>query len=232
MPESLRLSFVIPVLNEALLIGQALGELQQFRKLGHEVIVVDGGSQDDTTNKALGLCDKLLQCAPGRSRQMNHGAAESIGDLLVFLHVDSRLSPQAAVLLPQILLDPRVQWGRFDVSLSGRSILLPVVATAMNWRSRVTGVATGDQAIFVRRALFRRLGGFAPIALMEDVELSKRLRRVAPPRCLRAKIQVSARRWEQQGLLHTILQMWYLRLLYFLGVSPDRLMNIYYKKNY
>ena len=197
----------------------ALEALAPLRARGHEVIVVDGGSTDGTAEAAAGLCDRILSAPRGRASQMNAGARVATGEVLLFLHADTRLPPQADALVLGSGL-----WGRFDVEIEGRHPLLKLVAWAMNLRSRITGIATGDQAIFVRRDAFP---GFPEIALMEDIALSKSLKRRAPPRCLRRKVVTSGRRWESRGVLRTILLMWRLRLLYFIGVPPDALARKY-----
>jgi rSAM/selenodomain-associated transferase 2 len=215
----LRLSVVVPVLNEAAGIRAALEALASLRSRGHVVIVVDGGSSDCTPELAAGLCDRVLSAPRGRAIQMNAGARAAGGDVLLFLHADTRLPPGAEAPI----LDCSV-WGRFDVQIEGRHPLLKFVACAMNLRSRLTGIATGDQAIFVRRDAFP---GFPEIALMEDVALSKLLKRRGAPACLRQRVVTSGRRWESRGVLRTIFLMWRLRLLYFLGVSPERLARRY-----
>jgi rSAM/selenodomain-associated transferase 2 len=217
-----RLSVVVPALNEAPGIRAALEALAPLRAAGHEVIVADGGSADDTTQLALGLCDQLLKVPRGRALQMNAGARAASGDALLFLHADTRLPLRAdeAILSS---LKTRI-WGRFDVKIEGRHRLLGLVACAMNLRSRLTGIATGDQAIFVRREAF---AGFPEIALMEDIAFCKAMKRLGPPACLREKVLTSARRWEARGVLRTILLMWRLRLMYFLGARPERLARIY-----
>ncbi len=217
-----RLSIVVPALNEAQVIRAALRALAPLRRRGHEVIVVDGGSTDGTPELAQGLCDRVATAAPGRARQMNTGAALASGAALVFLHADTRL-PEAADEMIAGALRASL-WGRFDVTIEGRHPLLKPVAWAMNLRSRLTGIATGDQAIFVRRAAF---AGFEEIPLMEDVAFSKAMRRRAAPACLHARVCTSGRRWEAHGVLRTILLMWRLRLLYFLGVRPERLARRY-----
>ena len=218
-----RLSIIVPCLNEAAVIAGLLNQLQPLRRGGHEVIVVDGGSGDGTRAIVEPLADHLL-CAPrGRARQMNAGAARAGGDILWFLHADSVL-PSAAddAVLAALARSGRV-WGRFDVRLSSSRPLLRLVATMMNLRSRLTGIASGDQGMFVRRAVFESVDGFPDLELMEDVALSRRLKRVSPPVCLRDTLITSSRRWERRGTLRTIGLMWGLRLAYFLGVHPDRL---------
>jgi rSAM/selenodomain-associated transferase 2 len=214
-----RLSVVVPALNEAGGIRGALEALAPLRARGHEVIVVDGGSSDGTAELAAGLCDRLVIASRGRASQMNAGARAATGDMLLFLHADTRLPPRAE----ELVLNSSI-WGRFDVQIEGRSRLLKLVAWAMNLRSRLTGIATGDQAIFVRRDAFP---GFPEIALMEDVALSKLLKRRGAPACLRARVVTSGRRWESRGVLRTIFLMWRLRLLYLLGASPERLARRY-----
>ncbi len=214
-----RLSVVVPALNEAAGIRAALEALAPLRSRGHEVIVVDGGSSDRTPELAAGLCDRVLSAPRGRALQMNAGARVATGDVLVFLHADTRLPPRA----DQLILNSSM-WGRFDVQIDGRHPLLKVVAWTMNLRSRLSGIATGDQAIFVRRDAFP---GYPEIALMEDIALSRILKKRGPPACLRERALTSGRRWESRGVLRTILLMWRLRLLYFLGVSPERLARRY-----
>jgi rSAM/selenodomain-associated transferase 2 len=222
-----RLSIVVPVLNEARGIEQALRALQGLRRGGHEVIVVDGGSSDGSVQLAAPLADRVLNAERGRAKQMNAGAQAACGDVLLFLHADSRLPEPAAQLVLEGMARTGRAWGRFDVRIDGRHWLLRLVGALMNLRSRLTGVCTGDQAIFVSRDVFLRLGGFPPIALMEDIALSRELGRVSRPLCLRAPVRTSARRWERSGLVRTILLMWWLRLRYFFGASPSRLARIY-----
>jgi len=220
-----RLSIVIPVLNEAAAIVPALEALQPLRSRGHEVIVVDGGSADDTANLAQGRADHVLAAARGRAAQMNAGASAATGEALVFLHADTRLPDRADALVADALRGHR--WGRFDVRIDSVHPLLAVVARMMNLRSRLTGIATGDQAMFATRVAFDAAGGFPPVALMEDLALSSSLRRGGRPACLAQKVVTSGRRWERNGVLATILLMWWLRLAYFLGADPGRLARIY-----
>jgi rSAM/selenodomain-associated transferase 2 len=219
-----RLTVVVPALNEAHGIRAALEALAPLRTRGHEVIVADGGSSDATARLAHAMCDRVVRSARGRASQMNAGARVATGDALVFLHADTRLPAQADAAIRSAL--EKHPWGRFDVKIEGRHALLKVVACAMNLRSRLTGIATGDQAIFVRRDAFR---GFPEIALMEDIAFCKAMKRRAPPACLRETVLTSGRRWESRGVLRTILLMWRLRLLYFLGASPERLARRYEK---
>jgi rSAM/selenodomain-associated transferase 2 len=212
-----RLSVVVPALNEARGIRAALEALAPLRARGHEVIVVDGGSSDETVRLAEGLADKVIRAQRGRALQLNAGARAASGEVLLFLHADTRLPTD-------FVIPESAQWGRFDVRIEGRHPLLKVVACAMNLRSRLTGIATGDQAMFVRRDAFP---GFPEIPLMEDIALSRLLKRRAPPACLRARVTTSGRRWESRGVLRTIFLMWSLRLLYFLGARPEYLIRFY-----
>lgn len=217
------ISIIIPCLNEGEGIVEALEALQAFRRRGAEVIVVDGGSSDDTLERALPGADRVLTAPRGRAAQMNAGAAQARGEILLFLHADCRLPDAADGLIIDGLRRERKSWGRFDVRIASRQPLLRVVATLMNARSRLTGIATGDQGMFATRSLFDAAGRFPAIALMEDVELSRRLKRYGAPLCLRHRITASARRWEKNGVLRTILLMWGLRLAYWVGVDPDKL---------
>lgn len=221
-----RLSIVMPVLNEAAGLRATLQPLQALRARGHELIVVDGGSQDDSAALAAALADQVVHSARGRARQMNAGAAQARHDTLLFLHADTAL-PAAADAAIAGALQRGARWGRFDVRIHGRSAWLPVVAWFMNRRSRLTGIATGDQALFVHRALFQQLGGFADQPLMEDVELSRRLRASAPPACLRERVVTSGRRWDERGAWRTIVLMWRLRWLYWRGTPADQLAQAY-----
>jgi rSAM/selenodomain-associated transferase 2 len=221
------LSIIVPVLNEATIIVTALKALASLRARGAEVIVVDGGSSDNTAALAEPFADFFISSARGRAIQVNAGAAIAHGDVLLFLHADTRLPSDADSLILEGLRQSGCAWGRFDVSIEGRHPLLRVVATFMNARSRLTGIATGDQAMFVTREAFKTAGGFPEIALMEDIELSHRLKRASPPVCLRVRVRTSGRRWEKRGLLHTILLMWRLRLAYFFGARPEELARRY-----
>jgi rSAM/selenodomain-associated transferase 2 len=222
-----RLSIIMPVLDEGEEIGAALDALSSLGALGVEVIVVDGGSHDATIQRARLRTDHVIKAPRGRARQMNAGAETAMGDVLLFLHADTRLPDAADILVLDGLARSGRVWGRFDVRIDGGSFPLGLIAWFMNLRSRLTGIATGDQAIFVQREAFRIVGGFPPIALMEDVALSKRLKRVGRPLALRQRAITSGRRWETDGVLPTILLMWRLRLAYFFGADPDTLAKRY-----
>ena len=220
----MQLSIIIPTLDEAEAVVALLQQLQSLRARGHEVILADGGSKDGTVALAEPLVDRVLVTAAGRARQMNAGAAVANGQMLWFVHADSRIPERADEYILQSA-DP--VWGRFNVHLSGDRMLLRVVERLMNLRSRITGIATGDQGIFVSRALFERIGGYADLPLMEDIDLSRRLKREQPPVCLHNTLTTSSRRWEQKGIVRTILLMWTLRLAWFLGVPAARLATRY-----
>ncbi len=221
------LSVIIPCLNEADGIAESLRALALLRARGVEIVVVDGGSADNTAAVARPLADQVINAPRGRARQMNTGAAHARGDILLFLHADCRLPVAADGLIIDGLNRARKTWGRFDVTLAGRHPMLRVVGAMMNLRSRLTGIATGDQGIFVTRALFETAGRFPDIALMEDIALCKTLKAFGGPLALRHRIVASGRRWEKHGVLRTILLMWRLRLQYWLGANPDTLAKIY-----
>ena len=221
------LSIIVPVLDEADNIAATLAALEPFRQRGVEVIVVDGGSGDDTVERARPLADRLLTAPRGRAAQMNIGAAAASGDVLLFLHADTTLPADADGLLLYGLSNTARVWGRFDIAIEGRNPLLHVVSGFMNWRSQITGIATGDQAMFVTRHAFATAGGFPDIALMEDIALSARLKRISRPLCLAVRARTSGRRWAKHGLIRTILLMWRLRLAYALGAKPATLARRY-----
>ncbi len=221
-----RISIIIPVLNEGEEIVRTLQRLAHYRSAGHEVIVVDGGSSDKTALLALESADHVVEGDRGRARQMNRGAALASGDILLFLHADTQL-PKDGIALIQAAIVNKSVWGRFDVRLSGRHPLFRVIEKMMNWRASLTGIVTGDQTIFVRRELFETVGGFLEQPLMEDIELSKQLKKTAPPYAIRKTVVTSSRRWEQRGIFTTILLMWRLRFLYWWGVDVKRLAKMY-----
>lgn len=224
------ISVIVPVLNEADGISGFLSHLQSWRRESAlELIVCDGGSSDATAELAAPLCDILLRTAPGRARQMNAGAQQAGRPWLLFLHADTMLGAGAIRALQRLPGDtPR--WGRFDVRLGAQGVMYGAIASLMNLRSRLSGIATGDQGIFVHRELFREIDGFPEIPLMEDVALCRLLRRRQRPLCLRQQVVTSARRWQQHGLWRTIFLMWSLRAAYTLGVSPARLHALYYRQ--
>ena len=221
------LSVIIPCLNEAEGFAESLQALAPLRTRGVEIVVVDGGSTDGTIDIARPLADQIISAPRGRALQMNAGAAQACGDLLLFLHADSRLPPAADGIIVDGLNRARKTWGRFDVTVTGTHPLLRVIATMMNLRSRLTGVATGDQGLFVTRSLFEAAGRYPEIALMEDVALTKKLKAFGKPLALRHRIITSGRRWEKHGVWRTIFLMWRLRFQYWLGADPNTLAERY-----
>ncbi|MGH8398104.1 MAG: TIGR04283 family arsenosugar biosynthesis glycosyltransferase [Gammaproteobacteria bacterium] len=218
----MQLSIIIPTLNESAVITDALAALQPFRSAGHEVIVVDGGSDDGTPDLAKAMSDRAITTTRGRAVQMNAGAELARGDTLLFLHADTRLPGDSADRVVSATANA-AEWGWFDVRLSGTRFLFRMIERTMNWRARLTRIATGDQAIFVRRELFMILGGYPPLPLMEDIAMCKQLRKRAPAQCIRTPVTTSSRRWEQHGVLRTMLLMWRLRLAYNLGADTTSL---------
>lgn len=214
-------TIIMPALNEA---GQLAAKLQALQNLrvACQLLLVDGGSEDGSPAIAAPWVDAVLTSPRGRARQMNAGVIQADAPVLLFLHADTQL-PDAAVALIGRAIKQGYQWGRFDVAFDSQRPLFRVIAFMMNWRSRLTGIATGDQALFMTRGAFDRVGGFPEIALMEDIAISKRLKKLGRPCCLRAKVVTSARRWQRQGGIKTILLMWRLRLDYFLGADPQAL---------
>ena len=222
-----RIAVVVPVLDEGPRLADALAAAING---ADRCIVVDGGSIDDTIDQARRAGAEVIASAPGRSTQMKAGAEVADTDVLVFVHADTIL-PEGWAAAVGAAVGQGFEWGRFDVRLDSPLASLRLVAAMMNWRSRVTGICTGDQAMFATRGAWLRSGGFAPIPLMEDVELSARLKRKSGrPACIRLAVRVSARRWQQRGVARTIVQMWWLRLLYFFGASPARLHTMYYRR--
>ena len=219
----MKLSIIVPCLNEAEGIAAALDALAPLRRRGAEVIVVDGGSTDGTASIAEARADLVLAAPRGRASQMNAGASRARGDVLLFLHADTRLPEDADALVAEGLARSGASWGRFDVTIRGRHPLLRVIAAAMNLRSRWTGIATGDHAIFVRRSTFERVGGYPGIALMEDIALSSKLRPHGAPVRIPQRASTSGRRWEKHGVVRTVVLMWRLRLAYYFGADPDKL---------
>ncbi len=224
----MRISIVIPVINEEIAIRHNLPNLQWARKQGHEIIVVDGGSQDESIREASPFADKVVSSPQGRAKQMNVGAQAATGDVYLFLHVDTLLPDNGLSAICDHLNSGRYQWGRFDVRLSGSHPLLRIIERMMNWRSRVSSIATGDQAIFITRELFEKINGFSNIPLMEDIDISRRLKRHSRPLCLRQSVITSSRRWEVRGIWRTVWLMWRLRWAYWLGADPAQLAQQYY----
>ena len=221
---SITVSFIVPVLNESGRIGPLLSMLAS-RYPACELLVVDGGSTDTTAAEAGPHCHHLIESEAGRARQMNAGARAASGNYLFFLHADTLPTISEAELHGALERAP--EWGFSKVKLSGSQAIFRLVEWTINLRSRISRVATGDQMLFIRRELFEKTGGFAPVPLMEDIEYSKRLRRIAPPLVLPAPVETSSRRWEQKGIGRTIVRMWVLRLAYVCGVSPQRLQGYY-----
>ena len=226
MPDAMgRLTIVLPVLDEAAIIVAALRALAPLRARGAEIIVADGYSRDGTVRLARPFADRVITVRRGRGAAMNAGAMFGSGDALLFLHADTMLPDGADRLIDAALA--RRAWGRFDLRIAGRRPLFAVIARMINWRSRLTGVATGDQAIFVTREAFEAVGGFPDLPLMEDIAISRRLKRLCRPFCIATPAITSGRRWELNGVVRTILLMWRLRLSYYLGVKPALLAKLY-----
>jgi len=224
------LSIIIPALNEAEHIVTTLDGLQPLRRRGVEVIVADGGSTDATVTLAQPAADRVITTERGRAWQMNAGAAAATGEILCFLHADTQLPENADGLIIDGLARARRSWGRFDVDIAGGHPMLKVIARMMNWRSHLTGIVTGDQAIFITRSLFEAAGRFPEIPLMEDIALSRQLKVYSRPLCIAHRLTTSGRRWEQQGLWRTVLLMWRLRLAYWLGADPRELAARYVRQ--
>jgi rSAM/selenodomain-associated transferase 2 len=223
----MKLSIIVPVLNETEQLPDLFAHLKLLDKNSCDIQLVDGGSNDGSTEAATAAGFTLLHSACGRANQMNHGAQQAQGDVFLFLHADTRLPINAYEVVNQALSSHQYYWGRFDVVICGESRLLKMIAWFMNTRSRLTGIATGDQALFVTRELFESVGGFANQPLMEDIELSRRLKKHSHPACLTEKVITSGRRWETQGIWRTVFLMWKLRAAYWCGVSAHKLARFY-----
>lgn len=221
------LAIIVPILNEIQTLPALLEHLRHWQQRGAEVLLVDGGSQDRSGETARALGFPVLDAPRGRARQMNAGARASRADNLLFLHADTRLPADADQQVLTALSRTDRGWGRFNVQIEGRSRMLPLVAWMMNRRSRLTGIATGDQALFIRRRLFEQVGGFPEQPLMEDIEISKRLKRITPPICLSSRVITSGRRWDRHGSWRTILLMWQLRWAYWRGTPASQLAERY-----
>lgn len=226
MSDPFSLSIIVPVWMEAAGILETLEALQPLRARGHELIVVDAGSPDGTAALASPFASSVVQSGRGRAVQMNAGASVAKGDVLLFLHADTRLPLNALECLTSFFRSDRA-WGRFNARLSGRGMMFQTIAWFMNQRSRLTGICTGDQALFVRRDVFEALGGFEPVPIMEDIEISRRLRLVSRPYCIKNPVITDSRRWEQGGVWHTIFLMWRMRWRYWRGESPETLAHSY-----
>jgi rSAM/selenodomain-associated transferase 2 len=226
-----QLSVIIPTLNEAGCIQSTLEALQSLRSRGHEIILVDGGSSDATLSLGQPLVDRVVKTLPGRAHQMQAGADIARGDILWFLHADSNVPDATDTLIREALEKAQAGWGRFDIAFTDGHPLLTCVAWFMNQRSRLTGIATGDMGIFVRRTLFDRVGGLPSIPLMEDIRFSRSLKQHGLPCRVTQTLGTSARRWHARGILRTIVTMWGLRLAYFAGINPERLAKIYTVKS-
>lgn len=222
----MQISIIIPTLNEVSVLGRTLSSISSGGG-ATETIVVDGGSIDGTQTIAYQYADRVLSCAPGRARQMNAGAEVASGDVFLFLHADTLLPADFAEVISRALARPAVIGGRFDVRLDSTGWVFRVTEILINFRSRLTRIATGDQGIFIRRAVFLQLGGYPEMLLMEDLELSKKMKQAGEVACLKERVITSGRRWEKDGVLRTIVLMWMLRFCHLVGVSPVRLKAFY-----
>ena len=223
----MRVSIIVPMLNEAPGLPGVLAQLTELERQGCEILIVDGGSDDGSVSLAERAGFRVLASQKGRARQMNLGAAQATGDVLLFLHADTLLPEDALTTLRQTMQKTAAVWGRFDVLIDGAHPMLRVIATLMNHRSRWTGIATGDQAIFVTRKAFNAVGGYPDQPLMEDIELSNRLRALARPACIPTPVRTSGRRWESRGVWRTVLLMWRLRWAYWRGTPAEQLAQRY-----
>ncbi len=225
----MRVSIIVPTINEAPSIESVLRGWQFVRSAGHEIVLVDGGSSDNTVVLARPLVDSVISSSPGRALQMNAGARAAAGEVYWFLHADTKIQQSTldALVAAWLASERQYFWGRFDIGFDDAALRFKLVSWCMNIRSRLTSIATGDQGLFVSRALFEQCGGFANIKLMEDIELCKRLRGLCNPHNLREQLITSPRRWQAHGWLNTVLLMWWLRLAFFVGVSPNRLSDWY-----
>ena len=221
------LSIIIPVLNEEHFLTGNKERLVSLLQEGHEILVVDGGSQDNSVNIARSLGCRVFCTRASRGHQLGCGANHSKNGVLLFLHADTRLPSRAAQVITQALVRPEQLWGRFDVRFSNPHPVFRVIAWFMNKRSCLTGIVTGDHALFIKRKLYFDCGGYMDMPLMEDVEFCRRLKKNAPPVCLSEVVVTSSRRWEQNGILKTIITMWWLRLMFFFGQPPEKLARQY-----
>jgi rSAM/selenodomain-associated transferase 2 len=223
---AVKLSVVVPVLNEELNLSRITSHLRSVIEQGHEVIIVDGGSTDNTLTIAYEITDTVIISKKGRALQMNSGASIASGKVLLFLHADTLLPENVAEIISAACVGENF-WGRFDVRLSNNKYVYRLIECMMNMRSSLTSIVTGDQAIFIEKSLFDRIGGFPEIALMEDIEISRRLKKISKPVRLKSRVVTSSRRWERNGVFATVFLMWKLRLYYFFGVPPEKLNQMY-----
>ena len=228
---ALSLSIILPVLNESGLIQSQLQKLQPLREQGAEIIVVDGGSTDDSARLASGLADRVITSEAGRARQMNAGAEQASREWLLFLHIDTTL-PASMSNIVMAWDFSHATWGFFNVRLDGEPLVYKVLSWFINRRSYYSGIGTGDQCLFVRRDVFSDIGGYSDIPLMEDIELCKRLKKKARPLIVVSKATTSARKWQREGVWRTVFLMWRLRLAYFFGADPHQLAQKYYDRKY
>lgn len=220
-------SIIIPTLNEEASISHLLQQLQTYRQQGHEVIIVDGGSTDKTVSISQPFADKVIQSEPGRAVQMNNGASQASFDVLWFVHADTLIPDNAVERIQYYLSNDKNKWGCFNIKLSGSHVLFRIIERMINIRSCISGIATGDQGIFINKNLFEVVKGFSNLPLMEDVELCKRLKPISSPVCAKEVLTTSSRRWEQNGILSTVVLMWRLRFLYWMGIGADKLADQY-----
>jgi rSAM/selenodomain-associated transferase 2 len=223
-----KISFIIPCLNEEDNIRATLLPLQSLRQRGHEIIIGDGGSTDNTISSAKNLYDQLVSSKKGRALQMNSAAKLSSNDILCFLHADTLAPENIDSLILDGLQNSYKIWGRFNINLSGKHWLFRIIEASINIRSCISGVASGDQGIFIYRNVFDKINGFKPMPLMEDIDFSKRLKETSRPICIsNSPLITSSRRWERHGILRTVFLMWRLRLKFFMGVPTEQLENLY-----
>ena len=223
---AVKLSVIVPVLNEEVNLSRISSSLRSVIEQGHEVIIVDGGSNDNTLTIAYEITDTVIISKKGRALQMNSGASIASGKVVLFLHADTLLPENVAEIISAACVGENF-WGRFDVRLSNNKYVYRLIECMMNMRSSLTSIGTGDQAIFIEKGLFDRIGGFPEIALMEDIEISRRLKKISKPVRLKSRVVTSSRRWERNGVFATVFLMWKLRLYYFFGVSPEKLNQMY-----
>ncbi len=221
------ISVIIPTFNESKNITATLKQLQALRKNGHKVLLADGGSTDNTIALAAPFVDEIIISEKGRATQMNSAAVKTQSDVLWFLHADTLVPENSDTIICRHLENTRKVWGRFNIQLSGQNFLFRVIENMINLRSKLTGIATGDQGIFIQQDIFKKLNGFSEIPLMEDIEITKRLKKISSPVCITHKLTTSSRRWGKHGILKTVFLMWQLRLAYYIGASANKLARKY-----